>query len=109
MSAGLDPMRTKPSARESRPTAASVLQSAILPNLKRDVHVWYFAIGSSDTSGDLPVHELSPPERDQARRFRAKRDRDRYVVAHVTMRRILAAYAGNGRRHVDIVEGIFGK
>lgn len=58
-----------------------------------EVHVWYVDIGEGDvpSSGDLP---LSADEVERADRFRFERDRTRFVLARMALRRRLGDYLG---------------
>ena len=54
-------------------------------------------------------HTLAPDEQEQARRFRFRRDRDRFVVARATLRAILGRYLRVGPGRVRFRYGAFGK
>ncbi len=62
---------------------------ACLP--RDEVHVWLAAVGGGAAAG---AALLSREERERSRRFRSARDRDRFVAARATLRRILARYCG---------------
>ncbi|MFF4442349.1 4'-phosphopantetheinyl transferase family protein [Streptomyces sp. NPDC001621] len=48
--------------------------------------------------GQLALHELDEAELERADAFRRPADRDRYVAAHIALRRLLAAYSGDAPR-----------
>lgn len=50
--------------------------------------------------GPLAVHELDDAERARATAFRRPADRDRYLVAHIALRRLLAAYVAERPRDI---------
>ena len=52
---------------------------------------------------------LSEEELDRAQRFVREVDRERYLIGHLKMREILAAYSGGGARELKFAVGEFGK
>ncbi|MEP6619268.1 MAG: 4'-phosphopantetheinyl transferase superfamily protein [bacterium] len=71
------------------------------------VHVWRIRLDRDATPNDWAV--LSPEEDTRARRFFAERHRRRFVVAHGTLRRILASYTGVAASALQFSTGEFGK
>lgn len=65
-----------------------------------------------DLAQPAPAYELaclSTEEQARAARFRAARDRDRYLRAHVAMRQLLARHTGSAAQDLVYVTGPFGK
>lgn len=58
------------------------------------VHVWQASVHSNASRCESHGYLLDPAERRRAASFRHESDRQRYVVAHVTLRRMLGAYLG---------------
>nr|WP_240969078.1 4'-phosphopantetheinyl transferase superfamily protein [Streptomyces sp. HNM0575] len=50
--------------------------------------------------GALALHELDEAERGRADAFRRAADRERYVAAHIALRRLLAAYSGTAPQDI---------
>jgi 4'-phosphopantetheinyl transferase len=57
-----------------------------------DVHIWRVSLTPSNTPIDLAGACLSPDEQERARRFHFDHDRERFILAHEALRRILAQY-----------------
>lgn len=71
-----------------------------------------FALWSVDLSaepGRREVTTLSVPERARARRFRFRRDRRRYIVAHAALRRLLVEHGVPAGQNAGYVVNRFGK
>ncbi|MFI6037322.1 4'-phosphopantetheinyl transferase family protein [Streptomyces sp. NPDC051315] len=75
---------------------ASWSQLGAEPRLRRGrLDLWLLpAPETAGLHGPLAVHELDEAERVRADAFRRPADRERYVVAHIALRRLLAAYLG---------------
>ncbi|GJG89249.1 4'-phosphopantetheinyl transferase [Gemmatimonadetes bacterium T265] len=77
-----------------------------------DVHVWRVRLDVADAAPRL-VREcadvLSAAERARAGRFHAAAHRDRFVVAHGVLRRVLGAYAGREPQALEFTTGLAGK
>lgn len=71
-----------------------------------DVKIWTIALDQPELTG---VDVLSADERERAGRFRFSRDRTRYVLAHVALRRILAEATGTPPHRLAFVIGPQGK
>jgi 4'-phosphopantetheinyl transferase len=77
--------------------------------LKDEVHVWRIPL-LADASRVAACDELlSAAEQDRASRFRHERDRDAFILAHGSMRMILARYARRAPEELTFVEGPHGK
>ena len=70
------------------------------------VDVWRITL---DRPGADHVQDLSPDERELAGRFSLDHLRRRYVVAHATLRRILAGYVGTTPSTLRFKAGPYGK
>ncbi|MGW0702190.1 4'-phosphopantetheinyl transferase family protein [Streptomyces sp. NPDC002867] len=63
--------------------------------------LWLFATPeSAGRHGPLALYELDEAERRRADAFRRPVDRERYVAAHIALRRVLAAYTGTAPRDI---------
>jgi 4'-phosphopantetheinyl transferase len=58
---------------------------------------------------DRSAASLSPPERERAARFRHHRDRKRFILAHVTLRQLLAQRSALPPGSLEIEYGKYGK
>jgi len=73
-----------------------------------DVDLWSVWVdGADDQAAAFAL--LDNDERARADRFRFRRDRDRYVVRHAFLRRVLAGYVDADPARVDIRIGAHGK
>lgn len=73
------------------------------------VHLWLFQqTGARWPAGDA-LGILDTHERQRARRYHFDRDRARFIVRHVTLRQILAAYTGIAPRDVGYAYNSYGK
>ncbi len=70
-----------------------------------DVHVWRI----DATHGVLDTSPLSEKEQERAARFKFERDRTRFIVAHVALRKILASYLLATPAGLEFEEGPHGK
>lgn len=84
----------------------------VLPD--HDVHVWRAALAAGPMAVDTLEATLAEDERARADRYRARRDRDHFVVARGVLRAILARYLATrpadvrfayGRRGKPVIEG----
>lgn len=74
---------------------------------ERAAHVWRVPLRSLDAR---ELHDLlSPDEQARAARFLRDRDAHAYVVAHGTLRRVLARYHGATPNALTFIAGPFGK
>ena len=74
----------------------------------RTVHVWRVALDDEHAAAAYwPL--LSEDEQARARRFYKPVHRDRYVIAHGALRRILASYAGEPEHALRFITGPHGK
>lgn len=78
-----------------------------LPLGAHSVHVWRVSLRGDDPRALLPL--LSADEHARATRFVFQRDADAFIVAHATLRRILAEYLGVAPQSLDFVTGPHGK
>lgn len=76
---------------------------------KDEVHVWTVDVVVHAQREDALAAVLERAERDRAARFHFVRDRIQYVVAHGTLRELLAAYAGTGPASLRFETGPWGK
>ena len=65
-------------------------QNLALPH--HEVHVWVTPLDLPSSATSELLEALSPEERARASRFRALRDRERYIIAHGALRDILGRY-----------------
>ena len=81
-------------------------QTRCVPDLRADaVHVWRVAIDGPT----VDAADLRPDERARADRFRAERDRARFIASHAALRVILGAYAGARPEELAFEAGERGK
>lgn len=73
----------------------------------RSVHVWRVSLSRGNR--EEFVRLLSPDEQERARRFIHERDAHAYIVAHGTLRRVLAGYQSTAAASLRFVAGAFGK
>lgn len=59
---------------------------------RAEVHVWLIDLSASPSDLAILRNHLSPDEIERAERFKFDRDRDRYIMAHGQLRRILGSY-----------------
>jgi 4'-phosphopantetheinyl transferase len=71
------------------------------------VDVWALPLGGEDPAASEAL--LSPAERARARRLRGPTARRRYVVAHASLRRVLAGYVGREPAAIELTAGRAGK
>ena len=67
------------------------------------VHTWLARLDTTLPDGVDPSSELTGHELERAAKFRFDRDRERYIVAHVTLRLLLGRYLDMAPRSVPIV------
>lgn len=92
------------------PTVTPWERPAVLPGLPaHELHVWRAARPDFATALDACAAALDDAERGRAARFRFPRDRDRFVVAHAVLRRLLAHYAARPAAALAFVLGPQGK
>ena len=82
---------------------------ATLPPIDDDVHIWRVNTTAVTESINLDDTVLSDAERQRARRFHFDQDRHRFVVAHRSLRFILARYLDRSPAKIDYVYGERGK
>lgn len=93
------------SARSLAP--ANFVAAPIEPKLvKGEVHVWCIPL---DARPDADGRCLDAAERARAARLRFEVDRDRYVTAHASLRRILGLYCGRDPAALTFVVSASGK
>ena len=73
----------------------------------REVHVWIAALDAVETSVRAAL--LGPDELARASRLRDAADRERYVAAHCTQRRLLAEYVAEAPEQLRFRSGPRGK
>jgi 4'-phosphopantetheinyl transferase len=73
-----------------------------------EVHVWRIAL-ADEVLADRYWNLLSDDERARAERFYRRAHRDRYVVAHGALRRIIASYVGERPDRLTFTAGEHGK
>ena len=74
----------------------------------RDVHVWTASLDSVRSPG-RPADLLSPDELAKAGRFRAERDRRRFIVCRGVLRSLLSRYLGDPPESLEFRYGPSGK
>lgn len=82
-------------------------QPADLALRDRDVHIW-----EVDLNGSLPtdmIHYLSIEEQERAFKFRFEKDRKRWTVSRVAMRKILSRYLAISAHEIKFDYTSFGK
>jgi 4'-phosphopantetheinyl transferase len=90
-----------------------VARTTMQPNglqLRADeVHVWCVDLDDpSDSSASLHAL-LDEEERSRSARFRYERDRQRFIVAHAVLRKLLARYIGTCPEQITYQHNEFGK
>jgi 4'-phosphopantetheinyl transferase len=92
-------------------TAAGVWLAPVgtLEVQKGEVHVWRMPLPVDATGVAAFRGVLSAAEHARANHFRSQRHRDAFIVAHATMRTILARYVRRAPEELTFTEGRFGK
>lgn len=83
------------------------MQPADLALSDRDVHIW-----EVDLNGSFPtdmIHHLSIEEQERAFKFRFEKDRKRWTVSRVAMRKILSRYLAISAHEIKFDYTSFGK
>lgn len=93
----------------SGPEAALLVPAADLVLPAGGIHAWFGPIGPH--AADLAELEalLDPDELRRADRFRFANDRERYIVGHGLLRRVLSNYLGSTPQEVAFARGAHGK
>lgn len=93
----------------SGPEAALLLPAGDLVLPTGGIHAWFGPIGPH--AADLAELEalLDPDELRRAERFRFAHDRERFIVGHGLLRRVLSSYLGSAPQEVAFVRGAHGK
>lgn len=80
-------------------------------DLEREVHVYYYSASAftDDAQTERMSQVLSPPEREQSRRFAFDRDRRSYIAAHWLLRTALSRYLAVEPVRWEFTSGLFGK
>jgi 4'-phosphopantetheinyl transferase len=93
----------------SGPEAALLLSADDLVLPEGVIHAWFGPIGPH--AADLAELEalLDPDELRRAERFRFAHDRERYIVGHGLLRRVLSHYLGSAPQEVTFARGAHGK
>ncbi|MDE2150256.1 MAG: 4'-phosphopantetheinyl transferase superfamily protein [Gammaproteobacteria bacterium] len=73
----------------------------------REIHLWQLAIDSAND--DMACCPLDAGEIARAERFAFRRDRSRYIAAHVWLRRILGSYLELPAERIALSYGTHGK
>lgn len=74
-----------------------------------EVHVWQVTLDVPASVTQRWMDLLGPAERERAGRFRFARDRNEFVAAHASLRRILGRYLHQQPEQLRFVVGPFGK
>jgi len=74
-----------------------------------EVHVWLVVVDDGAARLDVLSRSLDSAETERAERFRFPRDRERFIVAHAGLRRILAAYLGRAAQDLRFTTDRYGK
>ena len=74
---------------------------------EREVHVWLVALDDRRLGSDQRL--LSAAEQERAARFKFDEHRNRFVIAHTALRRILAGYLEVEPQELEFREGAQGK
>ncbi|MBN1267006.1 MAG: 4'-phosphopantetheinyl transferase superfamily protein [Anaerolineales bacterium] len=73
------------------------------------VHIWYISL-APEPAGIHSLQEiLSDAEQERAARFIHKKDLERWVTAHISLRLILSQYLQQAPETISFTEGPFGK
>jgi 4'-phosphopantetheinyl transferase len=86
-----------------------IASSKISSPANGEVHVWKIHLDRQPSEVRGQFDELSADEKSRARNLRRERDRNRYVVAHCELRRILGSYIGLRAACVRFTANSFGK
>lgn len=79
------------------------------PASRRGVSIWLFSLQATAHARDMLASLLSADERERAARFVYDLHRDRYIVAHGAMRRILGETLGRPPADLVFVNNAWGK
>ena len=80
-----------------------------VPPLNGSVHVWSLELDDAAFDAAVLQNCLSAEEQARAARFHFDRDRRRFIVAHVALRKIVAGYLKTGAANLQFDEGPNGK
>ncbi|HYM70184.1 MAG TPA: 4'-phosphopantetheinyl transferase superfamily protein [bacterium] len=106
----IPPTLDYPPARQPLSGAAAAPQAPPLPPLgDGEVHVWRAALDLPEPRTQALAATLASDERARAGRFRAPRDRDRFVAARGLLRSILACYCETEPGRLRFRYGPYGK
>ena len=74
-----------------------------------EIDIWSFSLNCDPSAVSRSFRLLSPDEKQKADRFRFEKDRDRYVVARGSLRRIIGSYLGLQPDQIRFSYNRFGK
>jgi len=74
-----------------------------------EVHVWQTSVTQTASTFELLSSLLDPTEHNRAASFRFERDRNRYVVAHGTLRHVLGSYLDSDPQSIRFVNSRDGR
>jgi 4'-phosphopantetheinyl transferase len=94
--------------RENMVPLWKILQSE-LTLAERDIHIWRANLDLPNMSFQKLYQTLSVDEKVRAKRFHFERDRKRFIVAHGTLRAILACYLSVEPSRLQFFYGTNGK
>jgi 4'-phosphopantetheinyl transferase len=93
----------------SGPEAALLLPADDLVLPQGGIHAWFGPIGPHATDIAQLEALLDPDELRRADRFRFAHDRERYIVGHGLLRRVLSHYIGTSPQEIAFARGAHGK
>lgn len=73
------------------------------------VHVWFADLEGLRAKADAFLPLLDANERERAMRFRFDHDRERFLIAHGVLRRVLGSWLARPPEEVEILRGEHGK
>ncbi len=76
---------------------------------EHEIHVWRVILGSEGQSLQSAEKLLSVDELVVSRRFHFKRDTQRYILCHASLRRVLSCYLGLAPERVSFEQAEYGK
>jgi len=86
-----------------------ILNDSIKFSGDNDIHVWTAYIDETVHVEELYSPVLSRDEQERAKRFRFDHHRNRYIILHYAMRKILSRYMQIPPRKIEIDKGTYGK
>lgn len=74
-----------------------------------EIHLWQINLNQSFLAAEILLETLSTDERERAKRYRFKKDRERFIVTRGAVREILGGYLAVAADRIDFSYNGFGK